>query len=120
MHQKVGEEDRSCTVSAHLASNKSYPFLGQEAFSERSRQVGGVLIFLPCWPFSLQSFLLLFSQNKGGGGRGPRDSPLDPLLANVDKDVEDPYDQSDQILLILYWVSLTAFFKVNFAHFHPI
>ena len=34
-----------------------------------------VLIFLPCWPFSLQSFLLV-TQNKGG----PRDPPLDPPL----------------------------------------
>ena len=31
---------------------------------------GAVLIYLPCWPFSLQSFLLFFTQNKGRRGGG--------------------------------------------------
>ena len=29
---------------------------------------GAVLIYLPCWLFSLLSFLLFFTKNKGGGG----------------------------------------------------
>ena len=36
-------------------------------------------IYLPCRPFSLQSFLLFFTQNKGWGGGG-RVPPLDPPL----------------------------------------
>ena len=43
---------------------------------------GGGLDFLACWPFSLQSFLLLLPKISGGGGGGwvlrapPLDSPL--------------------------------------------
>ena len=37
---------------------------------------GAVLIFLPCWPFSLQSFLLFLLKIRGGGGGPPLDSPL--------------------------------------------
>ena len=36
---------------------------------------GGVLIYLPWRPFSHQSFLLFFSQNKGGGPGPPDPSP---------------------------------------------
>ena len=35
---------------------------------------GGVLILLPCWPFSLESFLLFLSKIRGGGGH-PGPSP---------------------------------------------
>ena len=38
-----------------------------------------VLIFLPCWPFSLQSFLLFLPKIRGGGNP-PRAPPLDPPL----------------------------------------
>ena len=37
--------------------------------------LGEVLIYLPCWPFSLQSFLL-FSPKIRGEGAGPLDLPL--------------------------------------------
>ena len=40
---------------------------------------GPVLIYLPWRPFSRQSFLLFFTQNKGGGP-APRAPPLDPPL----------------------------------------
>ena len=29
---------------------------------------GAVLIYLPCWPFSLQSFLLFLPKIRGGAG----------------------------------------------------
>ena len=35
---------------------------------------GAVLIYLPCRPFSLQSFLLFSPKIRGGGG-GERDNP---------------------------------------------
>ena len=41
---------------------------------------GGVLIYLPCRPFSLQSFLLFFTQNKGGRG-GPRSATVGDSLS---------------------------------------
>ena len=40
---------------------------------------GGVLIYLPWRPFSFQSFLLFFTQNKGGR-QATRAPPLDPPL----------------------------------------
>ena len=43
-----------------------------------------VLIYLPCWPFSLHSFLVFFfTQNKRGGGGGGGVGPLDLVLADI-------------------------------------
>ena len=51
----------------------------QERVADRDLEGGGgggpVLIYLPCRPFSLQSFLLFFTQNKGGGARPPGPLP---------------------------------------------
>ena len=41
---------------------------------------GPVLIYLPCWPFSLQSFLLFYPKQGVGGTQAP---PLDPPLLSV-------------------------------------
>ena len=43
-----------------------------------------VLIYLPCWPFSLHSFLVFFLPKiSGGGGGGWGIGPLDPALAGI-------------------------------------
>ena len=50
---------------------------------------GSVLIYLPCWPFSLKSFLLFLPKIKGGGegARSPGPSPRSAtgIYVNVDQ-----------------------------------
>ena len=53
-------------------SNDGYSVSGSEIW------LGAVLIYLPCWPLPLLSFLLFFTQNRGD--RTPRAPSLDLSL----------------------------------------
>lgn len=54
------------------------------------REGGGVLIYLACWPFCLQSFLPFFLTKIRRGGRAHRAPPLDlPLLKSLHHPSED-------------------------------
>ena len=52
----------------HLYQPHTWPVDHPDLELEGGR--GGVLIFLPCWPFSLQSILLFLPKIRGGGHPG--------------------------------------------------
>ena len=78
---RVADSEISLVLSSFFASEFVLSFKGplQRLFMRSLQwriQILSYLIYSPCWPFSLQSFLLFLPQKRGGGGGGhPGPSP---------------------------------------------